>query len=64
MSMPTPSSPTPREADTRKEAKQFATLAEARAHALQDPASEWDQVGNCSCLDQVKAAPPRVPHER
>jgi hypothetical protein len=62
------SSPTPAEAgdggggDGARAARPVAAQGERKTNA--EAFSEWDQVGNCSCLDQVQAAGPKTDTQR
>jgi hypothetical protein len=64
---PTPT-PTPAKAgdggdgDGTRAARPVAAQGERKTNA--EAFSEWDQVGNCSCLDQVQAAGPKTDTQR
>lgn len=52
--------PGPVDANDGDEIQAARTVAEQGAPKPNvETFSEWDQVGNCSCLDQVKAATPK-----
>jgi hypothetical protein len=50
------------DADGTRAARPVAAQGDRKTNA--EAFSEWDQVGNCSCLDQVKAAGPTTDNQR